>query len=231
MQNKAQQEFTREAMLHAAFFMEGLNEAGYDACILAWDQGCIEMVDELVQYAPFLERLAAAVDDADIQRCGVLDYEVSGSFGKWFGRYILAHPGEAPPKSEAEDWLAKEVVTFFVQHDTDVANKLMIEQIVHSARGSSAAQPEWLWVRMGDNSDYEQLDDISELDFEGCLTPDSEVSGWTKYGFTVHPFEGANYISCFWGDRNAQPTRALDEAEKCRVELKVLSADHPTLKI
>lgn len=110
-------------LLTAAFFMEGLHEASpgpkvkpnYDVLIETWGKGCIEMVDALVSYVPLTIQLCdAAAIACDGVYPGVFDYEVSGSFGKWFGEYILEH-GEEPPHAEAVAWLEKEVTAFFKQ--------------------------------------------------------------------------------------------------------------------
>ena len=105
-------------LLTAAFFMEGLHDVkpgGYDALIVAWNKGCIEMVDALVSYVPLAIQLCdAAAIASDGVFPGVFDYEVSGPFGKWFGEYILEH-GEEPPHPEAQAWLEREIAAFFKQ--------------------------------------------------------------------------------------------------------------------
>jgi hypothetical protein len=108
----------RAKLLTAAFFMEGLHDAkpgGYDAVIHAWNRGCLEMVDALVIYVPFTIQLcdeAAIANDGDFP--GVFDYEVSSSFGQWFGEYILEH-GDEPPHDVAQAWLSQAVSAFFRQ--------------------------------------------------------------------------------------------------------------------
>ena len=117
----------RHQLITAAFFMEGLHDArpdqnvkpDYDDLIKTWAKGCIELVDALVSYVPFTTTLCdagALANDGAFP--GVFDYEVSGYFGQWFGKYILEH-GDEPPKLEAYAWLVKEVAAFFSQGTTD----------------------------------------------------------------------------------------------------------------
>lgn len=102
-------------LLHAAFMMEGLHEAGYDACIKTWDQGCIELVSALVAYAPYAESLIAAAQSIGQDNFpGVFDYEVSSPFGKWFGEHLL-YNGDVPSEDTAKEWLRNAVVVFFSQ--------------------------------------------------------------------------------------------------------------------
>ena len=110
-------------LITAAFFMDGLHNArpdynvkpSYDGLIGIWSKGCIELVDALVSYVPLTITLCeAAALACDGSYPGVFDYEVSSSFGKWFGEYILEH-GNEPPQIEANAWLVKEVGVFFTQ--------------------------------------------------------------------------------------------------------------------
>ena len=110
-------------LITAAFFMSGLHDArpdhdvkpNYDGLIEIWNKGCIELVDALVSYVPLTITLCeAGALMCDGNYLGVFDYEVSSSFGKWFGEYILKH-GEEPPQLEAYAWLVEEVGIFFTQ--------------------------------------------------------------------------------------------------------------------
>lgn len=118
----------RSHLITAAFFMEGLHDAGpepgtkpnYDALIATWNKGCIELVDALVNYVPYALKLCEAGAKAgDGLYPGVFDYEVSSSFGKWFAEHILEHGGDEPSQIDACAWLVKEVSAFFVQGMTD----------------------------------------------------------------------------------------------------------------
>ena len=97
-------------LITAAFFAEGLHDAGYDEVIQSWGRGCIELIDALVRYAPVADSLCQGKDIFP----GVYDYEVSAPFGKWFGEYIIEH-GDQPPQKEAINWLSRETEAFFAQ--------------------------------------------------------------------------------------------------------------------
>jgi len=104
----------REIALRAAFFMDGLHSAGID--LSAWDKGYIEMVDELVSYVPFVNKLIDRSQEIVANNFpGVFDYEVSVQFGKWFGDHITKSNGETPSRQDAEKWLTGEVIAFFSQ--------------------------------------------------------------------------------------------------------------------
>jgi hypothetical protein len=115
-------------LITAAFFIEGLHDArpepdvkpNYDALITTWNKGCIELVDALVGYVPFTLKLSEAGATAcEGNYPGVFDYEVSSSFGRWFGEHILEHGGDEPQQIDACARLVKEVSAFFVQGMTD----------------------------------------------------------------------------------------------------------------
>ena len=113
----------KNQLITAAFFMEGLHDArpdhnvkpNYDALIETWGKGCIELVDSLVGYAPLTIKLCdAAAIACDGNYPGVFDYEVSSSFGKWFGEHILEH-GDEPSPENAQTWLVFHIREFFTQ--------------------------------------------------------------------------------------------------------------------
>jgi len=76
------------------------------------------------------------------------------------------------------------------------------------------AEPEWIWVRMGDASEYERFVDIEDV---GYLLADFDIKPadirQTEKGIMTSGFEGRNYISLFWGDAKAQPIRELSVEE------------------
>jgi len=118
----------KNQLITAAFFMEGLHDArpdhnvkpNYDALIETWGKGCIELVDSLVGYAPLTIKLCdAAAIACDGNYPGVFDYEVSSSFGKWFGEHILEH-GDEPSPENAQTWLVFHIREFFTQGMTEV---------------------------------------------------------------------------------------------------------------
>lgn len=105
-----------KAYTYPAFLMEGLHDAGYTAVIDAYGQGCIELVQELVAYTPYIKTLVKAVEAVTPDHPGVFEYEVCSPFGRWFGQHILE--SGAPNQPACRAWLAAEVVTFFSQYST-----------------------------------------------------------------------------------------------------------------
>ena len=77
-----------------------------------------------------------------------------------------------------------------------------------------AAEPEYIWVRMGDASEYEHMSDLHEA---GLLLMDYDIRPETiqaiKNGITAPGFEGRNYISLFWGDQKTNLIRGLTDEE------------------
>lgn len=75
---------------------------------------------------------------------------------------------------------------------------------------------EYVWIRIGDTGEYEKFDspyDAGErVGFSLDWIDDFEFVGM---GISIPPgYTGRNYISLFWGDEGAQPTRDLSEEEK-----------------
>jgi hypothetical protein len=114
------------ACTSAAFFMDGLRSIDADALNEAWSEGTgsgqLELVQEMVQYAPF----ADAMCDREFKARedgfpGVFDYEVSVGFGRMFGEYVI-ESGESPDKEMAERWLT-ELMADFLGEPEPVAPK------------------------------------------------------------------------------------------------------------
>lgn len=101
-----------DELVSAAFFMEGLHRVGYPAVIQAWDQGAIDLVSEVVAFAPALQQMLKLVDIHGIQRAGVADYEIAHPFGAWLGQQIVA-TGQLPERKECLAWLAANTAIFF----------------------------------------------------------------------------------------------------------------------
>lgn len=121
--------------LYAAFFMEGIRDKNYDDVLQSWDQGCIELVSEVIAYAPRLKRLVEAAvraRDDSVSFPGVFEYEVCNSFGAWIAEKILEH-GDMPAASECMEWLAKAVIEFFSQCE-DAEHIAAINAAVESAK-------------------------------------------------------------------------------------------------
>ncbi len=80
-----------------------------------------------------------------------------------------------------------------------------------------------VWMRMGDNAEYEphgsMFDAGSELGGYLDATDGTTkmkmpaVSKHGDYGVSVDPFSGFNYISLFWGDDDVQPVKKLTQAD------------------
>lgn len=143
----------KNQLITAAFFMEGLHNArpdhnvkpNYDALIETWGKGCIELVDSLVGYAPLTIKLCdAAAIACDGNYPGVFDYEVSSSFGKWFGEYILEH-GDEPSTENAQTWLVFHITAFFTQYMTDeqtgVVKTAINNALISAISGFQAPMP------------------------------------------------------------------------------------------
>lgn len=83
--------------------------------------------------------------------------------------------------------------------------------------------PSYLWMRLGDNADYEKVEGPSDAadrirDFTKQVEH-GDIKWREKYGVAIEPgFGGNNYISLYWGDEDAQPTRQLTKAERKDIE-------------
>ena len=71
-----------------------------------------------------------------------------------------------------------------------------------------------LWVRAGDGDNYNDFDGLQEVvDYLAEMGATGPLEWCNEYGVTSPEFRGHNYISLFWGDDDAQPTRSLTDAE------------------
>ncbi len=72
-----------------------------------------------------------------------------------------------------------------------------------------------LWVRLGDNADYEPFDDMdgaADLFVEAGIDPNSLVRH--SSGVTADPgYYGWNYISLYWGCLDAEMERPINQEE------------------
>jgi|GEM_PF-1997322 len=76
---------------------------------------------------------------------------------------------------------------------------------------------EYVWIRMGDMGGYEKFDSPYDAGKEVGLYYLDRVDDFEfiEMGISISPgYTGMNYISLFWGDEDAQPTRDLSEEEK-----------------
>ena len=83
------------------------------------------------------------------------------------------------------------------------------------------AKHKTLWMRIGDRGKYEKFTSLQSaarklapLALRHYPAPLS-IHWHKEYGLEISPsFTGRNYISLFWGDQNAQPTRTLNGRER-----------------
>lgn len=72
----------------------------------------------------------------------------------------------------------------------------------------------YVWVRIGDSSEYEKYDSVEEaLDALQSIPVHSPLM-WRVAGFETLELSGEDYVSIYWGDEEASPTRELDKREK-----------------
>jgi hypothetical protein len=81
---------------------------------------------------------------------------------------------------------------------------------------------ELLWIRVGDAGEYERFDSI--LDAVEYLNQLSVglvarwINGGPGVGFESENYHGFDFVSCYWGDENADLVRHLDAGERAAVE-------------
>ena len=102
-----------DACVTAGFMWAGVAED--DKLPEVWAQACLELCQEVTQYAELSELYLEAVFRV-VQKDfpGVYDYEVSEPFGNWFRDGVLA--GTTPTKETASANLAVLVWDFFTNH-------------------------------------------------------------------------------------------------------------------
>jgi hypothetical protein len=67
----------------------------------------------------------------------------------------------------------------------------------------------FIWVRLGDGDGYNHFDNLAEAAEYMALFGVKHVQRNQKYGVAAKGLTGHNYISLFYGDDKAQPTRGL----------------------
>lgn len=128
-----------DRLLHAAFIMEGVRDLpGYNAMLDKWDQGCIELVDQLLRYVPVIAAGKHAAVAAGADYAGVFDYEVSNPFGLWCVQRVAAS-GELPTRDEALGFLQSAINDFFTrEHPSHLVSSAVAKAVQAYAQG---AQP------------------------------------------------------------------------------------------
>jgi hypothetical protein len=78
------------------------------------------------------------------------------------------------------------------------------------------------WIRVGDQGDYQPVDDLDDLIETLNEWQAGAVTGWVDAGRGVGVettnYHGYDFVSLFWGDNQANMIRALDETERAAVE-------------
>lgn len=79
-------------LIAAAFIAAGANDA---QVLDHWDAGHLELVSEVVRYAPYINDLIAAGFAVAGDYLGVAEYEVTEAFGVWFAQAVRLAPAAA----------------------------------------------------------------------------------------------------------------------------------------
>lgn len=113
---------TDNTAIYGAFMLEGMRDAaermggpqGYEKLLIAWGNGCLELVTELCQYASYFDEAIKPYVDQDYGFPGVYEYEVVNFFGSWFAEYVYG-AGYVPPVMEAKGEIDRLTTDFFRQ--------------------------------------------------------------------------------------------------------------------
>lgn len=71
-----------------------------------------------------------------------------------------------------------------------------------------------LWVRCGDQDDYHKYTRLtSAVRYLHSMGASAPFERCIQYGVSSPQFRFQNYISLFWGDKDAQPVAEITEAE------------------
>ena len=81
-----------------------------------------------------------------------------------------------------------------------------------------------LWMRCGDGDDYNAYDNLNMVVEALAFNEVSSVERHIRYGVTDgQTYTGCNYISLYWGDKDAQPLRELFKTELKNINLSLKS--------
>lgn len=174
----------------AAFMAIGLQTPATpvtrNAAFVRWENGMVELVEEVIQYAPYADALLEAGYEVKGSVPGVGAYEVGEEFGAWFAGQILAAPenNTAPNSAVCRAKLRALTVSFY-EEDADVAAALLTIGMEHFEvigigfdASDDATDDRVFWVSAEDRT---QLDEVlqgvahkeaCELDPSMKLTPD-----------------------------------------------------------
>ena len=71
------------------------------------------------------------------------------------------------------------------------------------------SKTEFIWVRLGDADSYNRFDDLGEAAEHMAFFGVKYVWRCQRFGVEARGLTGQNYISLFFGDGDAQPTKDL----------------------
>lgn len=100
-----------------------------------WEQGGVELHNELTQYAVLAEEFTDYVtEQCNTDFPGVFDYEVSEPFGNWFTERLFENCA-APSKSVATNKLIRMIAEFFTQCDNAADKAFNAGQLYAKIKG------------------------------------------------------------------------------------------------
>jgi len=71
-----------------------------------------------------------------------------------------------------------------------------------------------LWLRLGDSAEYQPYDSIEEIkELFRQLKLRKDFKRSQTYGIENSNYENLNYVSLFYGDKEAQPTKEITDFE------------------
>lgn len=129
--------------------------------------------------------------------------------------------------------------TFLIKRSMDEDGNpicLQAEETTQITASKKKANNNLIWIRLGDNAEYEAYDSIEDAvetikDVnEGELIDSSDI-GWRDAGVVINPyFLGSNYISFYYGDKNSEYISDLSSSDKKRVETLLTKKSKTSIK-
>lgn len=135
-----------QSEIHAAFMIIGLRHADQVDLLPLSDIGQFELVNNLCEYAAILgdmERIAAATVGG---YPGVFEYEVSDSFGAWYGEKLITKT--ELKKAEVIDQIRTLVINFFADDDMSDREDLIAALDFQYVHGKRLSRLGILWRRV-----------------------------------------------------------------------------------
>jgi hypothetical protein len=85
------------------------------------------------------------------------------------------------------------------------------------------------WIRVGNEGDYQPVDDIAAVVETLNEWQAGEVTGWVESaigtGVETLSYYGFDFVSLFWGDSKANLIRPLDANERSTVEAGLVECE------